>query len=82
MYALLSETTLASKKTSYSEKVAVITKESTFAKDGNEEENKDESPNVEKEPFEPSSTGIVSVDEDQDDIVQGEVVSSQIITSR
>ena len=32
MYALLSETTLASKKTSYSEKVAVITKESTFAK--------------------------------------------------
>jgi len=82
MYALLSETTLASKKTSYSEKVAVITKESTFAKDGNEEENNDESPNVEKEPFEPSSTGIVSVDEDQDDIVQGEVVSSQIITSR
>jgi len=81
MYALLSETTLASKKTSYSEKVAVITKESTFAKDGNEEENKDEIPNVEKEPFEPSSTGIVSVDED-DDIVQGEVVSSQIITSR
>jgi len=81
MYALLSETTLASKKTSYSEKVAVITKESTFAKDGNEEENNDESPNVEKEPFEPSSTGIVSVDED-DDIVQGEVVSSQIITSR
>ena len=82
MYALLSETTLASKKTSYSEKVAVITKESTFAKDGNEDENNDESPNVEKEPFEPSSTGIVSVDEDQDDIVQGEVVSSQIITSR
>ena len=81
MYALLSETTLASKKTSYSEKVAVITKESTFAKDGNEEENKDEIPKVEKEPFEPSSTGIVSVDED-DDIVQGEVVSSQIITSR
>ena len=81
MYALLSETTLASKKTSYSEKVAVITKESTFAKDGNEEENKDEIPKVKKEPFEPSSTGIVSVDED-DDIVQGEVVSSQIITSR
>merc|ERR1712051_1066439 len=47
-----------------------------------EEEHGDESPNVEKEPFEPSSTGIASVDEEQDDIVQGEVVSSQIITSR
>ena len=84
MYALLSETTMASKKTSYSEKVAVITKESTFANDGFENENEEKSGAVvEKEPLElPTSTGIVSVDEDDDDIVQGEVVSSQIITSR
>ena len=32
MYALLSETTLASKKTSYSEKVAVITKGQLISK--------------------------------------------------
>jgi len=84
MYALLSETTMASKKTSYSEKVAVITKESTFANDGFGNENEEKSGAVvEKEPLElPTSTGIVSVDEDDDDIVQGEVVSSQIITSR
>ena len=84
MYALLSETTMASKKTSYSEKVAVITKESTFAKDGTEEtvENNGAIHNVEKEPMEPTiSTGIVSVDDD-DDLVEGEVISSQIITSR
>jgi len=82
MYALLSETTLASKKTSYSEKVAVITKESTFAKDGNEDEDYALRNAVQEvEPLEPSSTGIVSVDE-EDDLVQGEVVSSQIITSR
>ena len=85
MYALLSETTMASKKTSYSEKVAVITKESTFAKDGDEDHEDYEKQNAIKtdvEPMpEPSSTGIVSVDE-EDDLVQGEVVSSQIITSR
>merc|ERR1712223_176367 len=85
MYALLSETTMASKKTSYSEKVAVITKESTFAKDGEEDHEDYEKRNAIKtdvEPMpEPSSTGIVSVDE-EDDLVQGEVVSSQIITSR
>ena len=83
MYALLSETTMASKKTSYSEKVAVITKESTFAKDGTEEiENNEAIQNVVNEPLEPTiSTGIVSVD-DEDDLVEGEVISSQIITSR
>merc|ERR1711971_521288 len=82
MYALLSETTMASKKTSYSEKVAVITKESTFANNGTEEENNMAIENVEKEPLEPTiSTGIVSVD-DEDDVLEGEVISSQIITSR
>ena len=82
MYALLSETTMASKKTSYSEKVAVITKESTFANNGTEEETSKAIENVEKEPLEPPiSTGIVSVD-DEDDVLEGEVVSSQIITSR
>ena len=51
MYALLSETTMASKKTSYSEKVAVITKESTFANNGIDEENDQvaANENVEKE---------------------------------
>ena len=76
---------MASKKTSYSEKVAVITKESTFAKDGDEDHEdygKRNAIKTDVEPMpEPSSTGIVSVDE-EDDLVQGEVVSSQIITSR
>ena len=58
------------------------TKESTFAKDGNEDEDYSLRNAVQEvEPLEPSSTGIVSVDE-EDDLVQGEVVSSQIITSR
>ena len=95
MYALLSETTMASKKTSYSEKVAVVTKESTFAKDGHEEENGTENGTDNgtengkshengdgNRLLEPTSTAMVSVDGEEDDIVQGEVVSSQIITSR
>lgn len=78
MYALLSETTLASKKNSYSEKVAVFAKESTFSQ--NNPESEDQA--LEDKPLDhqPSSTAMVSVDED--DVVHGEVVSSQIITSR
>ena len=80
MYALLSETTLASKKTSYSEKVALFTKESTFA--NNEDM---EGKQLPEEAPAPTSTAMVSVDDqedEEDDVVQGEVVSSQIITSR
>jgi len=77
MYALLSETTLASKKNSYSEKVALFTKEATFSQPGNEDNIDD------KTPVEPTSTAMVSVDDtNEDDLVHGEVVSSQIITSR
>lgn len=84
MYALLSETTLASKKTSYSEKLAIITKESEFTDKGNNDANLDESDEVPTlPPTEPptsnATTALMSVD---DDHVEGEVVSSQIITSR
>ena len=87
MYGQYTETTMASKKTSYSEKVALIAKESTFAKDGHDEDDdKDIIDNDIGIPKEPSSTAMVSVDDEpsqeDDDVVQGEVVSSQIITSR
>jgi len=83
MYALLSETTLASKKNSYSEKVALFTKEATFSQPG--EQSQEEQPIEDKTPVEPTSstTAMISVDDNTDeDLVQGEVVSSQIITSR
>ena len=81
MYALLSETTMASKKTSYSEKVAVMSKEATFTRNGHD----DDEQNQEQDQELQATTAMVSVDDDDDDVddvVQGEVVSSQIITSR
>lgn len=81
MYALLSETTMASKKTSYSEKVAVVSKEATFTRNGHD----DDEQNQEQDQELQATTAMVSVDDDDDDVddvVQGEVVSSQIITSR
>jgi len=81
-YAHMSETTIGTKKTSYSEKVAVLAKETTFHNDGSNGDPMNGNHNSD----EPSSTAMVSVDDesvqDDDDIVQGEVVSSQIITSR
>ena len=86
MYALLSETTMASRKTSYSEKVAVVTKEATFAKEADDEDEENDKGKSYLLSNEPSSTAVVSVDDEddnaEDDVVQGEVVSSQIITSR
>ena len=84
MYALLSETTLASKKNSYSEKVALFTKEATFSQPGTDELAPEDKTPVEPPPPPPtSSTAMISVDDNiDDDLVQGEVVSSQIITSR
>merc|ERR1712018_412493 len=81
-YAHMSETTIGTKKTSYSEKVAVLAKETTFHNDGSNGDPMTGNHNSD----EPSSTAMVSVDDesvqDDDGIVQGEVVSSQIITSR
>ena len=92
---MTSETTVGTKKTSYSEKVALFAKESIFTKDGN---NSDNSAAPDADLFktndnntnsnEPTSTAMVSVDDEpiipgvDDDVLQGEVVSSQIITSR
>ena len=86
MYALLSETTLASKKNSYSEKVALFTKEATFSQPGGAGQSslEEQQPIEDKTPVEPptSTTAMISVDDTDEDLVQGEVVSSQIITSR
>merc|ERR1719350_1734401 len=96
MSVMTSETTVGTKKTSYSEKVALFAKESIFTKDGN---NSDNSAAPDADLFnktndnntnsnEPTSTAMVSVDDEpiipgvDDDVLQGEVVSSQIITSR
>ena len=82
-YAHMSETTIGTKKTSYSEKVAVLAKETMFH---NDDSTNGDPMNGNHNSEEPSSTAMVSVDDesvqDDDDIVQGEVVSSQIITSR
>ena len=67
----------------YSEKVALFTKEATFSQPG--EQSQEEQPIEDKTPVEPTSstTAMISVDDNTDeDLVQGEVVSSQIITSR
>ena len=92
MSVMTSETTVGTKKTSYSEKVALFAKESIFTKDGNENsedvdliKTNDDNTNNSNEP---TSTAMVSVDDEpiipggDDDVLQGEVVSSQIITSR
>ena len=87
---MTSETTVGTKKTSYSEKVALFAKESIFTKDGSDNsaatdpfKTKNENTNNSNEP---TSTAMVSVDDEpnpgDDDVLQGEVVSSQIITSR
>ena len=90
---MTSETTVGTKKTSYSEKVALFAKESIFTKDGNENSEdvdliKTNDNNTTNNSNEPTSTAMVSVDDEpiipggDDDVLQGEVVSSQIITSR
>lgn len=84
IHALLSETTVASKKTSYSEKVAMVTKESEFTDRGNEDDEDEQQalppPELPRtEP--PPSTAVVPASSDPD-MVEGEVVSSQTITSR
>ena len=89
MSVMTSETTVGTKKTSYSEKVALFAKESIFTKDGNENsEDVDLIKTNDNNSNEPTSTAMVSVDDEpnipggDDDVLQGEVVSSQIITSR
>ena len=92
MSVMTSETTVGTKKTSYSEKVALFAKESIFTKDGNENSEDVDliktNDNNTNNSNEPTSTAMVSVDDEpiipggDDDVLQGEVVSSQIITSR
>ena len=93
MSVMTSETTVGTKKTSYSEKVALFAKESIFTKDGNENSEdvdliKTNDNTTNNSNNEPTSTAMVSVDDEpiipggDDDVLQGEVVSSQIITSR
>ena len=89
---MTSETTVGTKKTSYSEKVALFAKESIFTKDGNENSEDvdliktNDNNTANNSNNEPTSTAMVSVDDEpnpgDDDVLQGEVVSSQIITSR
>ena len=89
---MTSETTVGTKKTSYSEKVALFAKESIFTKDGSDNSAaatdpfKTKNENNTNNSNEPTSTAMVSVDDEpnpgDDDVLQGEVVSSQIITSR
>ena len=92
MSVMTSETTVGTKKTSYSEKVALFAKESIFTKDGSDNSAavtdpfKTKNENNTNNSNEPTSTAMVSVDDEpnpgDDDVLQGEVVSSQIITSR
>ncbi len=80
IHALLSETTVASKKTSYSEKVAVITKEAEFK--NNEEDTPPETKALPPPPEEEPTTAVATSGGADDGGIEGEVVSSQIITSR
>ena len=83
IHALLSETTVASKKTSYSEKVAVITKEAEYTNEGHDaDESKDKPALPSTSPPPPAADSSTALATTNPDDVEGEVVSSQIITSR